>query len=150
MGRLIPEEIDETFDFDLGEEKLRVHAQGVPVERCNQCGLELSGPAAAKVRHNAICRTAGLFTPEEIKELRQRLEMSQDEFAHLAGVGVATISRWERGRVLQNRSNNNLLVLIAEIPQARQLLETRLRGRTQERADKPPGVKLDHPSASAS
>lgn len=36
--------------------------------------------------------------PEEIKELRTRLGLSQQSFAELIGVGIATVNRWEMGR----------------------------------------------------
>lgn len=125
QGSLTLHHLDEAFDFDLGEETIRVHARNVPVERCDRCGAELSGPAAAKVRHEAVCQAAGFFTPEEIKALRKRLNLSQQDFARLAGVGVATVSRWERGRLIQNRGNDNLLFLLAESAEARRLLQTR-------------------------
>ncbi len=35
--------------------------------------------------------------PKQVKELRQSLKMSQQEFAQTLGVGVATVSRWETG-----------------------------------------------------
>jgi|FLYL01.1.fsa_nt_gi transcriptional regulator with XRE-family HTH domain len=37
------------------------------------------------------------ISPEQIKELRKSLGMSQQEFAQTLGVGVATVSRWETG-----------------------------------------------------
>ena len=38
-----------------------------------------------------------MFKKEEIKFIRERLEMTQEEFARKIGVTVTTISRWERG-----------------------------------------------------
>jgi putative zinc finger/helix-turn-helix YgiT family protein len=138
-GRLTPHLIDETFDFDLGEETIKVHARNVPVERCDNCGAELSGPAAAKVRHEAVCKAAGFFTPEEVKALRKRLGLSQEEFARLGGMGVATVSGVERGRRIQNRSTDNLFYLLAESDEARRLLAERLAQRTRKRSEPPSG-----------
>jgi DNA-binding transcriptional regulator YiaG len=39
------------------------------------------------------------LNPKAIKTLRQALRLSQQELASVLGVGVATISRWERGIV---------------------------------------------------
>ena len=56
----------------------------------------LSGPAAAKVRHEAVCKAAGFYSPEEVKALRRRLGLSQEDLARLGGMGVATVSGVER------------------------------------------------------
>ena len=55
-GHLVPFTRDEELDFDLGDEIVKVFAKDVPVERRDSCGMIASGPAAAKVRHEAICR----------------------------------------------------------------------------------------------
>lgn len=39
------------------------------------------------------------LTPEYIKELRERLELKQEEMAELLDVSVGTIHRWENGKV---------------------------------------------------
>ena len=36
--------------------------------------------------------------PEEIRELRKKLGLTQEEFARLLGVGYTTINRWENGK----------------------------------------------------
>lgn len=35
---------------------------------------------------------------KSIKELRERLRISQEAFAHLIGVSVVTVNRWENGK----------------------------------------------------
>ncbi len=134
-GELVAQLVDETFDFDLGEETIEVHAKNVPVERCTNCGAELSGPPAAKVRHEAVCKAAGFFTPEEVKALRKQLDLSQEELARLGGMGVATVSGIERGRRIQNRSTDNLFYLIAQSEEARRLLAERLAQRARKRSE---------------
>jgi DNA-binding transcriptional regulator YiaG len=83
----------------------------------------MSGPAAAKVRHEAICRAAGLLTPSEVKAIREKFGWSQQHLADLTDFGIATVSRWERGRLLQNRSNNKVLQAIRDCPPFREYLE---------------------------
>ena len=90
---------------------------------CDACGETFTGPDAARIRHHAICSALGLLTPEEIKALRVRLGKTQQEFAELTGIGEATISRRERGRLLQNRANDNFLRLIAGNPINLKLLQ---------------------------
>jgi putative zinc finger/helix-turn-helix YgiT family protein len=113
-GWLRDKVITEHFEFEVDGKTKTVVAENVPVSECDNatCGERLSGPEAARIRHEAICRTFGLLTPREIQAIRERLELSQERFAQLTGIGVATISRWERGRLLQNRAMDNYLRLV--------------------------------------
>jgi putative zinc finger/helix-turn-helix YgiT family protein len=136
-GQLIAQTRTEEFDFDLDGETIKVRAENVPVEKCDECGEVMSGPAAAKVRHEAICRAAGLLTPAEIKALRDQFGWSQQYLADLTDFGVATISRWERGRLLQNRSNNKILQAIRDCPPFREYLEGLLGPKTRKQEPGP-------------
>lgn len=130
QGQLLSFHQDEEFDFDLGNETVKVHAENVPVEKCDTCGEEMSGPAAAKVRHEAICRAADLLPPSEIKAVRESFGWSQQYLADLTGLGIATVSRLERGRHLQNRANNNVLLALRDCPAFREYLERLLTSKT--------------------
>src|SRR3984957_6552725 len=123
LGQLLAFNRDEEFDFDLGSETVKVCAKNVPVEKCDKCGEVMSGHAAATVRHEAICRAAGLMTPSEIKALREGFGWSQQHLADLTDFGIATVSRWERGRLLQNRSANKVLLALRDCPTFRTYLE---------------------------
>ena len=37
------------------------------------------------------------MTPEQIKEFRTKLGLSQEAMAHLIGISFATLNRWEKG-----------------------------------------------------
>jgi putative zinc finger/helix-turn-helix YgiT family protein len=141
-GHLVPSTRDEEFDYDLGDETIKVLARAVPIERCDSCGIIASGPAAAKVRHEAVCRAAGLLTPSEIKAIRDRFGWSQQYLADLTAFGIATISRWERGRLLQNRSNNKVLQAIRDCAAFRDYLEGLLAPKTTEQGLAPDSNRL--------
>lgn len=126
QGQLLSITRTEEFDFDLGDETVKVHAENVPVKQCNKCGEVMTGPAAAQVQHEAICRAAGLLPPSEIKAIRDKFGWSQQYLADLTDFGVATVSRWERGRLLQNRSANKVLQAIRDCPPFREYLESLL------------------------
>ncbi len=130
LAELQPRIVDETFEFGGEEGAIVVEARAVPVEVCVNCGEKLSGREAAVIRHGAICAALGLLTPEEIKGTRDALNLSQSDFARLTGIGEATISRWERGRLLQNRAHDRYLRLISSAPQNLKLLE-RLRDQAE-------------------
>jgi DNA-binding XRE family transcriptional regulator len=38
------------------------------------------------------------MTPQEVKELREHLQLTQEVFASILGVSFATVNRWENGR----------------------------------------------------
>ena len=54
-------------------------------------------------------RYMGLLQPEAIKELRERLELTQKQISQLLQIGEKTWTRWETGRDRPSRSMNLLL-----------------------------------------
>ncbi len=129
-GHFVPFSRDEELDYDLGEQTVKVPVRSVPLERCDSCGLVASGPPAAKARHESLCRVTGLLAPAEIKAIRDKFGWSQEYLAELTDFGVATISRWERGRLLQNRSANKVLKAIRDCAPFREYLEGLLASKT--------------------
>jgi putative zinc finger/helix-turn-helix YgiT family protein len=140
-GRLRDKLVTERIEFEVDGKTKMVVAENVPVSECDNaaCGERLSGPEAARIRHEAICRAFGLLTPREIQAIRDRLELSQERFAELTGIGVATISRWERGRLLQNRAMDNYLRLVQRSDENVRFLEKR---QDSEAASEPPSNRL--------
>jgi putative zinc finger/helix-turn-helix YgiT family protein len=107
------EAVTDRFEYrPEGEEPIVVEAQNVPVQVCPNCGERYFGPTAVRAQHAAVCRTLGLLTPDEIQAIRERIGPTQAEFAKLTGIGEATISRWERGRILPNRAMDRYLRLL--------------------------------------
>ncbi|MBK8178538.1 MAG: helix-turn-helix domain-containing protein [Planctomycetes bacterium] len=45
-------------------------------------------------------------------QLRRRHGLSRQAFANLTGLGVATIARWERGLLIQNKANDRYMRLL--------------------------------------
>jgi putative zinc finger/helix-turn-helix YgiT family protein len=110
---LCEETITDRFEYRPdGEEPLSVEVPDVPVEVCPKCGEKYLGPAAARIQHAAVCRALGLLTPAEIQAIWEHLGPTQTEFARLTGIGEATLSRWERGRILPNRAMDRYLRLL--------------------------------------
>ncbi|MEJ5368925.1 MAG: type II TA system antitoxin MqsA family protein [Bryobacteraceae bacterium] len=90
------------------------------VSVCSHCG-SISIPLAHADEHGRLVdeayrRLAGILTAEEIKAARQRLRMSQRQFAEYLGVGEASVKRWETG-VLPDKSSSDLIRLKTD-PQA--------------------------------
>ncbi|HUX10335.1 MAG TPA: type II TA system antitoxin MqsA family protein, partial [Terriglobia bacterium] len=81
--------------------------------KCPLCGYEtIEGPQMAEFGRLLADRYRadhGLLTSVEIRSLRKRLGMTQDEFARHVGVGVASVKRWEMGKIQDQRSNECII-----------------------------------------
>lgn len=84
----------------------------VDVYRCNECSIEYTDSKADDLRHEAVCNYLGRLTPKEILRIREGMKMSQKEFADETGIGEASLSRWERGYLIQNEAMDNFLYLL--------------------------------------
>lgn len=51
------------------------------------------------------------FTPGEIKQIREALKLTQEEFAQAMGATTTSISRWERGTIPGGPSRMAIMLL---------------------------------------
>jgi putative transcriptional regulator len=58
------------------------------------------------------------FRPADIKSVREKLGVSQSEFALMIGVSVSTLQNWEQGRRQPGGPARALLKVAAENPEA--------------------------------
>ena len=58
------------------------------------------------------------FSPDDVQAIRKKLKKSQDEFALMIGVSVATLRNWEQGRRQPHGPARALLKIAAENPKA--------------------------------
>jgi putative zinc finger/helix-turn-helix YgiT family protein len=90
--------------------------------RCRNCGeVDLDDEANKKISQ-AFRQQAGLLTPEEIRQNRKKLGLTQEELAERLSVAEATLSRWENGWQIQQRSLDKFMRLFFEFPEARRFL----------------------------
>jgi len=98
----------------------RIHGREVAVDadflRCADCGRAIWAPgqvdALRQKAWNAIRDREGLLYPEEILALRTSLDLSQEAFERLLGVGKKTVTRWENGVIFPSAAANNLMKLL--------------------------------------
>lgn len=91
--------------------------------RCRNCGDVVLDIEADEQITRTFRRQAGLLTPEEIRQNRKKLGLTQEELAERLCVAEATLSRWENGWQIQQRSLDKLMRLFFELPEARQFLQ---------------------------
>jgi putative transcriptional regulator len=57
-----------------------------------------------------------VFQPEDVREIREKLNKSQSEFARMIGVSVSTLQNWEQGRRQPEGPARALLVVASKAP----------------------------------
>jgi putative transcriptional regulator len=58
-----------------------------------------------------------VFNPKDVRAIRQKIDKSQSEFAHMIGVTVSTLQNWEQGRRQPQGPARALLVVAGQEPQ---------------------------------
>ena len=102
----------------------RVEMPGLTVSQCSNCLAISIDDEADRQISAAFRREARLLTPEEIRQGRDKLGLTQKQFANLLGVGEATISRWETGAQIQQRAMDRFLRVCLANPAAVELLQS--------------------------
>lgn len=105
--------VRDPFMYGAGSEAVELSAD-VLVHTCSACGDSYTGNNADITYDEAVCRHLGILTPAEIREMREGYGLTRAEFAHLTGFGKATVGRWERGEIHQNRSADRYLRLLRD------------------------------------
>ena len=91
-------------------ESYTVAIQGLACPNCGYQTIEGAAmPEFARLLSDSYRANHGLLTSEEIRERRRRLGMSQQQFAQHLGVGIASVKRWEMGKIQEPHSNDLIL-----------------------------------------
>lgn len=99
------------FQYGNGPDAIALNAD-VPVWTCGACDLQFTDEMAETIRHNVVCDHLGRLHPDEVRGLREQHNLTQEQFAKLTGVGVASIRRWESGNLIQNEALDRYLRLL--------------------------------------
>jgi HTH-type transcriptional regulator / antitoxin MqsA len=89
---------------------------------CESCGSDFAGPAEALANKRAVVafrkKVDGLLSGQEIRALRERMDISQKQAAQLFGGGPVAFSKYENDDVAQAESMDKLLRVASEQPSA--------------------------------
>lgn len=82
--------------------------------------IESAEQAVAFAKGEADLKDYRVHIPDEInvKRIRQKLKMSQAEFAKVYGFSLRTIQEWEQGRMVPSGAAKNFLVVLDREPAA--------------------------------
>jgi putative zinc finger/helix-turn-helix YgiT family protein len=97
------------------------YVEGVERERCTQCEEEFFFAGQSdelRARAAQLAREEqGLLSPQEIRQLRHDLGLTQSSLEAVIGVGEKTVGRWERGLYPQNKPADTLMRLLWSHPE---------------------------------
>ncbi len=111
-------------EYDHDGRKYVVRVPDLSAPKCANCGT-LSFDRVAELRlETEFRKTLGLLLPAEIRRHRLSRGFSQQQLADLIGISVSTLSRWETGAQIQQRSLDKMLRLVFFTPDARAALES--------------------------
>ena len=83
----------------------------------------------AKVSDHALntmkARVEGLPPPSEIRSIRKKFKLTQEQAGTILGGGARAFQKYESGEVLPSRTMANLLLLLQEYPQGLEILRAR-------------------------
>ena len=99
--------IDYEVDLNYHGKTYHIRLNALKTPRCRNCGTpRLDDNANAKITRELI-RQAGLLTPRQIRNDRERAGLTQAEYAAKLRVSESTVQRWEEGS--QIRWDNEFL-----------------------------------------
>jgi putative zinc finger/helix-turn-helix YgiT family protein len=122
---MMPEEADYTTEIVHDGRPYQVSVPALRTPRCQNpnCRAILLDTEANRRITQAFRRVADLLEPEEIRRRREELGLTQAALAERLEVGAATVSRWETGAQIQQRSLDKLLRLFFDLPEVRRALD---------------------------
>jgi HTH-type transcriptional regulator / antitoxin MqsA len=122
-----PHECGGNYEFFTGPVAVTIRGTEITADqtryRCDRCDEERLTPAQSDTWEESVyakfeADPRRLLLPREVRALRERLQLSQPQLETALGLGEKTVVRWESGRVVQNRSTDDLLRLIDRDPSA--------------------------------
>ena len=112
-GHLTPRTEETVTEYAGQEGKLTLH-----FAECNACGSEITDDADSRANKRAVLAfrksVDGLLTGAEIRALREKFGITQDQAARLFGGGQKAFSKYESDDVAHAESMNNLLRLVLQ------------------------------------
>jgi HTH-type transcriptional regulator/antitoxin MqsA len=101
---------------------------------CSSCSESIHTGMDMKVSDRALnllkARMENLTEPQEIRRIRKKLHLSQEQAGHLIGGGPRAFQKYESGDLLPSHGIVSALVLLDNNPASLRLLKQRQKGKS--------------------
>lgn len=108
---------DGEFTFRYGHRLYKV--PNLLYGKCDQCGTEayLEGNLSENQKRIGSFqkKLVKIISPTQIRELREKYDLSQKVAAQIFGGGVSGISKWERGEAIPGEATAKLMLLALRV-----------------------------------
>jgi HTH-type transcriptional regulator/antitoxin MqsA len=120
-----------TLNKELVEERFEYKGQSVSIPnylayKCDACNETIVDKgtlkSSGKLLKNFKCKVDGLLAGDEIKEIRKRLNLTQEQISEILGGGLKSFARYESGHICQSKAMDNLLRILERYPDAIHLI----------------------------
>ena len=114
-----------TLNKELVEERFEYKGQSISIPnylvyKCDACNETIVDKgtlkSSGKLLKDFKCKVDGLLTGDEIKEIRKRLNLTQEQISEILGGGLKSFARYESGHICQSRAMDNLLRILERYP----------------------------------
>lgn len=96
---------------------------------CSECGEAIVDSAtlkeSGKILKDFQREVDGLLTGPQIKAIRIKLGLTQEQLANIIGGGLKSVARYESGQVCQSKGMDNLLRILDAYPQTLKIIQRR-------------------------
>jgi len=109
----------------IGEETFEYKGESITIPNyvtyeCAECGEAIVDNEALKTSGKILKdfqrKVDGLLTGSQIKAIREKLGLTQEQLADIVGGGLKSIARYESGQVCQSKGMDNLLRILDAYP----------------------------------
>ena len=119
---VVPVRVEYTAEMEHDGRRHVVSVPDLDILECRNCQTRRLTDQAYERLNDALRDNAGLLRPAQIRENREKLGLTQKQLASHLGVADATLSRWETGGQIQQRSLDRLLRLFFGFEEVRNVL----------------------------
>jgi putative zinc finger/helix-turn-helix YgiT family protein len=117
-----PETMPYATDIKHDGRLYHLEIPAIAIPKCQACGEVVFSNSVDEEVLLALRAHLHLLTPQQIKKGRKTLGLKAKELAERIGVAAETISRWEKGYLIQSRLADNALRTYFAVPEVRNVL----------------------------